>query len=385
MSRSRVLVTSAVASIAALSLGLALTWTDFVAGATSAQVTNLSCARTIVSTWSLTRVARETVVVSVQASDLARVTGAASQGYGGFLLFGATAPTSLPTTIRSFAHLEPDARAPMVMSDDEGGGIIRFANLVGRWPWAQVMGSTMTPVQITQVGHHVGAALAAVGVNVDLAPVADVDGRPQWPSAANPDGLRSFGGSPTRDGVDVVAFANGLRSAHVLAVVKHFPGLGHATGNTDYAPAATQPWPTLQSTGLVPFRRAIASGVDAVMMSNASVPGLTTLPAGLSAVAVAQLRNQLGFHGLIMSDALGAGAITARHLSIAQASVDALAAGVDQVLAVNPHSFQQSLQTASLTTAAIVAAVAHGTLTRTLLVVAAAQVLAATNTLSCPS
>jgi len=169
----------------------------------------------------------------------------------------------------------------------------------------------------------------------------------------------------------------------VLAVVKHFPGLGYATGNTDNAPAATQPWSVLQTTGLVPFRRAIASGVNAVMMSDASIPGLTTLPASLSSVAVAELRNQLGFHGLIMTDALGTGAISARHLTIAQASVDALAAGVDQVLGTNSPSPQQALQTASLTTAAIVAAVEHGALTRALLIRAAAQVLASTNSLGC--
>ena len=383
MRLSRLFIMSALVGSVSWSLGLTLMVASPVAAAPPSRDANLACARTIVSGWSLTRVARETVVVSAQGSDLARVTSAAAQGYGGFLLFGAAAPASLAATIHSLAHLEPDARAPMVMSDDEGGGIIRFSNVVGHWPWAQVMGSTMTPAQITQVGRRVGIALAKVGLNVDLAPVADVDGRPQWPGVANPDGLRSFGASPTKDGADTVAFASGLASAHVLAVVKHFPGLGHATGNTDNGPAATQSWSMLQSTGLVPFRQAIASGVDAVMMSNASIPGLTTLPAALSAIAVSQLRNQLGFRGLIMSDALGAGAISARHLTIAQASVDALAAGVDQVLATNPPSFEQSLQTASLTTAAIVAAVEHGTLTRPLLVAAAAQVLAATNTVAC--
>jgi beta-N-acetylhexosaminidase len=380
---SRLVATSVLASTVSLSLGLSLVSANPVSATTSAQAANLACAHTIVSTWSLTHVARETVVVSAQASDLARVTSAAVQGYGGFLLFGATAPKSLSATIHSLAHLEPDARSPMIMTDDEGGGIIRFSNLVGQWPWAQVMGSTMTTAQITQVGHRVGVALSQVGLNVDLAPVADVDGRAVWPGATNPDGLRSFGGSATNAAADVVAFASGLMSVHVLAVVKHFPGLGYATGSTDNAPAATQPWSVLQRTGLVPFRRAIASGVDAIMMSNASIPGLTTLPAGLSPAAVAELRNQLGFRGLIMSDALGAGAITARHLTIAQASVDALSAGVDQVLATNPSSFQRSLQTASLTTTSIVAAVEHGTLTRALLVGAAAQVLASTNSLSC--
>jgi len=349
----------------------------------SSDAANLTCATRVVSQWSLTRVARETVVVSAQASSLASLRAAATQGYGGFLLFGASAPADLPATLTSLRGREPDHLSPMIMSDDEGGGVIRFANLVGRWPWAHDMGATMSPVRITQVGRQVGEAMTRAGLNVDLAPVADVDGRAVWPGARNPDGLRSFGGSPAQDGLDVSAFAAGLSAAHVVAVVKHFPGLGHASANTDNAPATTQPWSVLRRTALVPFRAAVASGVKAVMMSNASVPGLTTLPAGLSSVMVGELRHQLGFEGLIMTDALSAVAISARHLSVAQASVAALAAGVDQVLNGNPASPALALQTASLTTEAIVAAVARGSLTRAQLVTAAAHVVATTNSFTC--
>jgi beta-N-acetylhexosaminidase len=349
----------------------------------AAAAANVSCASAVVSTWSLTRVARETIVVSAQASSLASLTTAAAQGYGGVLLFGSAAPAALPATLASLRRLEPDHLSPMVMTDDEGGGIIRFPNLVGQWPWPQVMGSTMTSAQITAQGRKVGAAMVHAGFNVDLAPVADVDGRAQYPGEYNPDGYRSFGGSPTKDAIDVSSFAAGLTSSHVLAVVKHFPGLGGTTPDTDYGPAETASWSKLQSTGLVPFRAAINAGANAIMMSNASVPGLTTLPAALSPAAVTALRTQLGFRGLIMTDSLGAGAISALHLSTAQASVQALAAGVDQVLASNPSSPALALQTASLQTAALVAAVEHGTLTRATLVQAASQVLAATNTFTC--
>ena len=357
--------------------------------ATSAQAaptkSNLACATSIVSTWSLTHVVRETVVVSAQATSLASLREAAAQGYGGFILFGATAPSSLPATLRSLRGLEPDHLAPMVMSDDEGGGIIRFPNLVGQWPWPQTMGATMSSAQIRATGVTVGSAMARAGLNTDLAPVADVDGRAVFPGESDPEGYRSFGGSPAKDATDVVAFATGLMAAPVVAVVKHFPGLGGTSPDTDYGPAATKPWSVLQSTGLVPFRAAIAAGVNAVMMSNASIPGLTTLPAGLSSAAVSALRHQLGFGGLIMTDALGAGAISLRHITIAQAAVDALVAGVDQVLGSNPSTPAQALQTASAMTAAIFSAVEHGTLTRAKVVAAAAQVLAANNTLSCPA
>ena len=363
----------------------ALSWAPASAApaASSPRAENVACAARVISQWSLTRVARETVVVSAQASSLASLRAAASQGYGGFLLFGASAPADLSATLRSLRGLEPDHEIPMVMSDDEGGGIIRFANLVGHWPWAHDMGATMSPARITQQGRQVGATMTRAGLNVDLAPVADVDGRAVWPGANNPDGLRSFGASSVKDGADVAAFAAGLAAAHVVAVVKHFPGLGYASANTDNAPATTQPWSVLERGALTPFRDAIASGVNAVMMSNASVPGLTTLPAGLSGVMVSELRHRMGFDGLIMTDALSAVAISARHLSVAQASVLALRAGVDQVLNGDPASPALALQTASLTTAAIVTAVARGTLTRAQLVAHAAQVLATTNTLSC--
>lgn len=346
---------------------------------------NLACAAKVVSSWSLTRVVRETVVVSAQATSLASLRAAAAQGYGGFILFGASAPASLPATLASLRGLEPDRLTPMIMSDDEGGGIIRFSNLVGQWPWPQVMGATMSLAQIRATGERVGAAMARAGLNTDLAPVADVDGRAVVPGQGDPDGFRSFGASPAKDAADVVAFASGLAAAHVLAVVKHFPGLGGTSPDTDFGPAATKPWSVLQSSGLVPFRAAIAAGAEAVMMSNASIPGLTTLPAGISPAAVKALRQQLGFRGLIMTDALGAGAISARHLSIAQAAVAAIGAGVDEVLGSNPSTPAQALQTASLMTAAIFNAVTGHVLSRAQVVAAAAQVLAATNTLSCPA
>ena len=367
---------SAVVTSALVAVAVPLAASPSGAGATP---TTLSCATTVVSTWSLTRVARETVVVSAQATQLSQGTLAASQGYGGFILVGASAPASLATTIARLATLEPGHFAPLVMSDDEGGGIIRCPTLVGQWPWPQTMGATMTPAQIQATGRRAGLAMARAGLNTDLAPVADVDGRAVEPGEQDPDGFRSFGGSPSKDATDVVAFARGLASAHVLAVVKHFPGLGGTSPDTDYGPAATKSWSTLQTTGLVPFRAAIAAGVGAIMMSNASIPGLTTLPAGLSAAAVTALRSQLHFSGLIMTDALGAGAISARHLSVSAAAVLALAAGVDEVLGTSPTSPAQALQVASAMTAAIVSAVEHGRLTRARLVAAAAQVLVASH------
>jgi beta-N-acetylhexosaminidase len=171
----------------------------------------------------------------------------------------------------------------------------------------------------------------------------------------------------------------------VLAVVKHFPGLGGASGNTDYAPASTLSWSKLQTTGLVPFRSALSSGASAIMMSNATVPGLTALPTSISPVAYDYLRTQLGFGGLIVTDSLAAGALSAIHLGPPLASAKAIAAGADLVLAGSPPSVSASLALAAETSSVIQQAERSGTISLSTLRAAAAQVLASRNTLSCPA
>jgi beta-N-acetylhexosaminidase len=247
------------------------------------------------------------------------------------------------------------------------------------------MGKNLNAARITAIARRVGAALATAGVNTDLAPVLDVDSRAQYPGEANPDGYRSFSGVPSVAATDATAFMQGLQESGVLSVVKHFPGLGYSTRNTDYGPAATLSWAKLQTTGLVPFRQAIESGATAVMMSNARIPGLSSVPAGLSPVVVQYLRTTLGFKGLIVTDSLSAGAISALHLAEPAASVMALAAGDDLILFGSPTSVAATLILAAKISAAIVRAVTMGTLSKSTLVAAAAQDLAARNQLNCPA
>jgi len=352
--------------------------------ANSSAATNLACATQVVSTWSVARLANETIAVSVNAENIGAMGPAARAGYGGLLLVGATAPSKFSNIVATLQRETPEKYAMLIMTDEEGGGVKRLSNLIAGAPWAQTMGKNLTSSQITAEGEKVGRSLLAAGVNTDLAPVLDVDGRAVWPSATNPDGYRSFGGVPAKVASDGVAFLNGLRHAGVVGVVKHFPGLGGSTGNSDYGPAATVPWSTLKRTGLVPFQAAVSDGATAVMVSNASVPGLTTLPSSISPVAIQYLRQQLGFTGLIMTDSLGAGALSALHLSVPAASVKALLAGADMTLAGSPPSPAASLQLAQVTSNAIQEAVSAGTIPLTTLQGAAAQVLSSKNQVSCP-
>lgn len=355
------------------------------AGDGAAATSNLACATQIANTWTLSQLANETIAIPVYATNIGAMGPAARAGYGGLLLFGTTAPPTLAPILATLRRERPGHYAMVVMTDEEGGGVVRLTNLVGSFPWAQTMGKNLTPSQITAVGARVGTKLIAAGVNTDLAPVLDVDARAQEPGAANPDGYRSFSGQPSVAATDGVAFMKGLDEAGVLSVVKHFPGLGYATRNTDYGPANTLSWAKLQTTGLLPFKAAVASGATAVMMSNARVPGLSSLPAGLSPVVVNVLRTTLGFKGLIVTDSLSAGAISALHLAEPAASAMALEAGDDLILYGSPSSPSTSLALAAKISSAIVNAVGAGSLSRSTLVSAAAQVLAALNQLSCPN
>jgi beta-N-acetylhexosaminidase len=345
----------------------------------------LACATQIVSTWPLRQIANETIVVPVYATNIGAMAPAARAGYGGLLLFGNVAPPPLAAIISTLQRERPMHYSMLVMTDEEGGGVMRLNNIVSAFPWAQIMGTNFSPARIASIASRVGTQLLSAGVNMDLAPVLDVDGRNDYPGALNPDGLRSFSGTPSVAAADGTAFMNGLTRANVTSVIKHFPGLGYSTRNTDYGPAATMSWAKLQATGLVPFKQAIANGAQAVMLSNARVPGLSALPAGLSPTVVQVLRQALGFKGLIVTDSLSAGAISALHLAEPAASVKSLQAGADLILFGSPSSPAKSLALAGEISNAIVAAVDNETLQKSTLVSAAAQVLVTRNAVTCPA
>lgn len=292
-----------------------------------------------VDAWPVARRAAQVVVVPALNGNITALQAVLSRDVGGVLLLG-TAPPDLAQQTPAATRATPIPA--VVMADQEGGGVQRLGSLVESIPYPRQMVQTMTPAQVQAEAATVGAQMRRLGVGVDLAPVLDVDGG-AGPSATNPDGQRSFSADPATTTTYGIAFARGLQQSGVLPVVKHFPGLGGSNANTDFAPASTLPLSTLQNGGLLPFRTAVSDGLPAVMVANATVPGLTTGPASLSSAAVTGLlRQQLGFSGLVMTDSLSAGAISGAGFTVQDAAVAAISAGADMVLFGSTLNAQQT-------------------------------------------
>ncbi len=328
------------------------------------------------------RLAERALVVPAEEGDLHAVLPGVRAGVGGIILLGSAAPVDLRSQLAALAAAAPSGIAPWVMVDEEGGAVQRLANLVGGVPAARTLGATERPAQITAVATTLGRRLAALGISMDLAPVLDADGG-AGPNSRDADGTRSFSADPATAAADGIAFAEGLANGGVVPVVKHFPGLGGASGNTDLVVASTRPWGGLRASGLVPFADAVKAHLPAVMVANAAVPGLSALPASLSPpVVTGLLRGRLGFRGLVLSDSLSAVSVSGRGFSLPAAAVSSLAAGADLVL-YNATAGATGSVTSSLAKA-IVAAVGDGRLHRPALLASLRRSLAARGVRVCP-
>ncbi|MHB8648064.1 MAG: glycoside hydrolase family 3 protein, partial [Thermomicrobiales bacterium] len=197
-------------------------------------------------------------------------------------------------------------------------------------PSAMALGATGDSPLVEGIGFAVGQELRALGINTNFAPVADVNNNPLNPVI----GTRSFGESPERVGAMVVAFARGLRNAGVAATAKHFPGHGDTRVDSHLdLPTIPHDLARLHAVELPPFAAAIRAGVPLVMTSHIRFPALEPdgLPATLSPrILTSLLREEMGFAGVIISDAMMMKAID-DYYGIVAGSVQAVIAGNDIV------------------------------------------------------
>ncbi|HWE81001.1 MAG TPA: glycoside hydrolase family 3 N-terminal domain-containing protein, partial [Gaiellaceae bacterium] len=210
--------------------------------------------------------------------------------------------------------------------DEEGGDVTRLESGRGSsYPGNGALGVVDDVASTAQVAAAIGADLAAVGVNLDFAPVADINVNPANPVI----GIRSFGTDAGLVARHVEAFVTGLQSQGVAACAKHFPG--HGSTSQDSHLELPEVLGDVRD-GLGPFRAAIAAGVQTIMTAHVSVPELDRLPATLShAVMTGLLRDELGYDGLVIADALEMKGVSAT-VGVEKSAVLALAAGVDALL-----------------------------------------------------
>ncbi|WP_435770910.1 glycoside hydrolase family 3 N-terminal domain-containing protein [Nocardioides sp. SYSU DS0651] len=256
-----------------------------------------------------------------------------ADGLGGVCLFGSNLTgtradaTALVGEVRA---ARPDA---LVATDEEGGDVTRLHVREGSpVPGAAALGAVDDVALTEGVGRAVGADLAGVGIDLALGPVADVNSNPDNPVI----GTRSFGADPERVSRHVAAWVEGLQATGVAACVKHFPGHGDTAQDSHLTlPVLAAPAATLRERELPPFAAAVAAGAAAVMTSHLVVPAVDTdRPATFSPAVLGLLRDELGFAGAVVSDALDmAGASAGR--GIPEAAVLALVAGAD-LLCVGP-------------------------------------------------
>ncbi len=252
---------------------------------------------------------------------------------GGVILFGSNikTPAALRTLTASLQAAAAKGRQPplLISVDQEGGAIQRV-------PWAPPtltpteMGADGRPAVAREQGEATGRALHDLGINVDLAPVADV---PSGPGSFMERAGRTFGMSSATVASLADAFATGLEDGGVVPSMKHFPGIGFATENTDdVAVTIGVPLADLDA-GLEPYQTAISHRIPLVMLSNATYTALDPAAAAGWSRTIGQtlLRDQMGFAGVTITDSLD-GTAKSRGLPSAELASRAAVAGTDLVL-----------------------------------------------------
>lgn len=274
------------------------------------------------------------------------------QHVGGVIWYGADVYETAWVNDR----LQAEAKIPLLISADLEAGVGMRFDSTTFWPWAMAVAATGEPSYAERQGRIVAREAKLLGINQIYAPVADVNNNPDNPVI----NVRSYGEDPGEVARYVSAFIRGVQSEDVIATVKHFPGHGDThTDSHRSLPILEVSRERLEQVELIPFRAAIDQGVASVMLAHLAIPSIdptpfegkgsgapnpytndalnepfggATVPSSLSHRLVdGLLRSELGFDGLVVTDALDMGGIT-RRIDAGEAAVRAIEAGADQVL-----------------------------------------------------
>lgn len=253
-----------------------------------------------------------------------------------------TVPASGPVLYKSQPHvaaellnrLQKSSRLPLIFAADFERGVAMRLNGVTVFPHAMAFGAAGKLENAEAFGRITAQEARAIGVQWNFFPDADVNSNPTNPII----NTRAFGGDPQQVSDLVAAYIRGAHEGGMLTTAKHFPGHGDTATDSHLGVAqVTGNRARLDAVELPPFRRAIEAGVDTIMVAHVTVPALDPEPHRIATtstpVVTGLLRNQMGFKGIVVTDALGMGGLTRLYpKGIGRASVDAFKAGSDMLI-----------------------------------------------------
>lgn len=274
--------------------------------------------------------------LSVEVTELDEETVDFFRDYpvGGFCLYARNiiSPQQLDKFTSDLHSLSP---RPLLCVDEEGGRVARIANNdafgLNRYESMTALAADNDEQKVYDASYYIGSYVKKYGFDIDFAPVADVNTNPENIVI----GPRAFSDNPQTAARMVVAYLNGLRSSGITGCIKHFPGHGDTKNDTHTGYAASQKtWAEMAGCEMVPFKAGIAAGTDIIMTAHIAAPKVTgtDIPSTMSSVILQdKLRGELGYRGIIVTDAMEMGAITQKYSS-SEAAVETVKAGADIVL-----------------------------------------------------
>ncbi|MDA3880038.1 MAG: serine hydrolase [Prolixibacteraceae bacterium] len=268
----------------------------------------------------------------------------------GGVLFLKNSPSQMAQSINRY---QANSAIPLFMALDAENGLSFRLDSVVEYPYAMGLGALNSDSMIYRMGREVGQQCRALGINLNFAPVADVNSNPQNPII----NYRSFGENPAKVAHKSWALAKGIQDEGIVVTAKHFPGHGDTKYDSHLTlPVIKRKYEQLNSVDFEPFRYAINQGINGIMSAHISLPLVdkTGLPGTLSPRVMTDfLRDSLKFEGLVFSDGMNMKGIT-NYFDEGEAAVKALLAGVDVIeFVLNPAKVSQN----------IIAAIQSGVLT----------------------
>ena len=260
---------------------------------------------------------------------------------GGVIIMGRNVGTTteMLQLINDIKKANGPNKSPLFLSvDEEGGRVSRLPIGIPKLPTSENIGRLNDESLNYRTGVYLAKVLNEFGYNMNFAPVLDVNSNSRNPVI----GDRSFGSDPTQVAQLGISTMHGMMDNGIIPVVKHFPGHGDTVVDSHKAlPKVETTLETLRSVELVPFKKAIEEGADAVMVAHILFPALDPdYPSSMSKVIITGLlRNEMQFEGVVITDDLAMGAIVSNY-AVPEAAVQSFIAGSDLLLVVSNYKEQ---------------------------------------------